>query len=110
MSMETTQQGTKKFSKDEKLAILAEGKTKGVKVTLEKYDLYPATYYYWKNLLEAKGEDGLNHANHRQFESEIKILTKENSTLKILLAEKELEGRLKDDLLKKKYPELKRRI
>jgi len=29
--------------------------------------------------------------------------------LKILLAEKELESKLKDELLKKKYPELRRK-
>jgi putative transposase len=34
---------------------------------------------------------------------EIKRLEKENSLLKKLLAEKELEGHLKDEMLKKKY-------
>jgi putative transposase len=38
-----------------------------------------------------------------------KKLEKENEALKLMLAEKELESRLKDDLLKKKYPELKKR-
>jgi len=39
----------------------------------------------------------------------IKKLEKENEALKLMLAEKELESRLKDDLLKKKYPELRKR-
>ena len=34
---------TKKYTKEEKLKILKEAKRQGVKVTLEKYDLYPAT-------------------------------------------------------------------
>ena len=34
-------------------------------------------------------------------QAEIKRLEKENEALKLLLAEKELEGKLKDDLLKK---------
>jgi putative transposase len=41
---------------------------------------------------------------------EIKRLEKENSMLKKLLAEKELEGRLKDEMIKKKYAQqLKKR-
>jgi putative transposase len=44
-----------------------------------------------------------DHASlFRKFETE-------NEALKLLLAEKELESRLKDDLLKKKYPELRKR-
>jgi putative transposase len=110
MEMEKTQQGTKKFTKEEKLSILAEAEIDGVAVTLAKYDLYPATFYYWKRKLAFGGADALNHSKHRQLESESKILTKENETLKILLAEKELESRLKDELLKKKYPDLKKKI
>jgi putative transposase len=110
MSMEKTEKGTKKFSKEEKLAILKECSVNGVKITLEKYELYPATYYYWKRQLDFKGEEGLDHSKHRNLEAEVKILTKANETLKILLAEKELESRLKDELLKKKYPELKKWI
>lgn len=109
MEMEKTQQGTKKFTKEEKLNILAEAESKGVAVTLAKYDLYPATFYYWKRKLAFGGEDALNHSKHRQLESENKILMKENETLKILLAEKELESRLKDELLKKKYPDLRKK-
>jgi putative transposase len=109
MEMEKTQQGTKKFTKEEKLSILAEAENNGVAVTLGKYDLYPATFYYWKRKLAFGGEDALNHSKHRQLESENKILMKENETLKILLAEKELESRLKDELLKKKYPDLRKK-
>jgi len=36
-------------------------------------------------------------------------LEKENEQLKILLAEKEFESKLKDELLKKRYPELRRK-
>ena len=38
-------------------------------------------------------------------QQKIKKLEKENQALKILLAEKELESKLKDEMLKKKYPE-----
>jgi len=110
MSMRITEKGTKKFSKSEKLSILKEAKEKGVKVTLSKYDIYPATYYYWKKKLLVHGEDGLSHQTIKKQQSEIKRLSKENKALKLLLAEKELESKLKDELLKKKYPELKKKL
>ena len=40
MDMKTTEKGTKKFTKTEKLEILKEAKMNGVKSTLTKYDLY----------------------------------------------------------------------
>jgi len=107
--MKVTETGTKKFTKDEKLAIIRESVDNGVKVTLAKYDLYPATFYYWKNKLSMHGEDGLSHRTMKDHQAEIKRLEKENETLKLLLAEKDLASKLKDDLLKKKYPELRKR-
>jgi len=108
MSMKKTEKGTKKFTKAEKLEIIAEAGEKGVKVTLEKYDLYPATYYYWKKKLLNSGESGLEHGMTKSRLAQIRQLEKENLALKVLLAEKELESKFKDDLLKKKYPDLKR--
>jgi len=110
MEVKKTEKGTKKFTKAEKLLILSEAKSNGVMITLDKYDLYPGTYYYWKRKFEANGESGLDHKRAKDQETEIKRLERENEALKLLLAEKQLEGRLKDDLLKKKYPELKRKI
>ncbi len=109
MSMKITEKGSKKFTKEEKLSIIKEAGENGVKVTLAKYGLYPATYYYWKKKLIVYGEDGLNHRTLKDHESEIRRLEKENEALKILLAEKELAGKLKDELLKKKYPELRKK-
>jgi putative transposase len=110
MDMKTTENGTRKFTHGEKLAILKEAKQKGVKATLAKYDLYPATYYYWKKKHLVYGEEGLHHAKQRDQETRMKSLEKENEQLKILLAEKELESKLKDELLKKRYPELRKRF
>jgi len=108
--MKVTEKGTKKFTKKEKLAIIKEAGEKGVKVTLAKYDVYPATYYYWKNNLSLQGEAGLDHRTMKDHQKRIKQLEKENQQLKILLAEKELEGKLKDEMLKKKYPELRKKF
>jgi len=107
--MKKTKKGSKKFTEKEKLKILKESKTNGVKNTLDKYDLYPATFYYWKRKYLVYGEEGLSHKKSKESADVIKKLEKENEALKILLAEKELESKLKDDLLKKKYPEWKRK-
>ena len=109
MGMKETEKGTKKFTKEEKLEIIAEAGKEGVKITLAKYGLYPATYYYWKKKLLVYGEDGLNHRTLKNQEREIKRLEKENESLKILLGEKELAGKLKDEMLKKKYPALRKK-
>ncbi len=93
----------RKFSKEQKLQILKEASENGVNTTLEKHGIYPATYYLWKKKYETMGEAGFRHGMTPAHLKEIKRLEKENATLKQLLAEKELEGHLKDEMLKKKY-------
>ena len=101
----------RKFSKEEKLSILKEASEHGVKVTLEKHGIYPATFYAWRKKFESMGEEGLDHGMTKAQLKRIRELEKENQMLKELVAEKELEGRLKDELLRKKYAlEKKRRL
>ena len=52
---------TKKYTKAEKIKVLKEAKKNEVKVTLEKYDLYPASFYYWKKKYESMGAEGMDH-------------------------------------------------
>lgn len=92
------------FSKEEKLKILEEAQKHGVQATLDKHGIYPATYYNWKKKHESMGEAGFRHGMTPEHLKEIKRLEKENDLLKKLLAEKDLEAHLKDELLKKKYP------
>ena len=99
----------RKFSKEEKLSILKEASQQGVTITLEKYGIYPASYYAWKKKLHSMGEEGLDHGMTKPQLKRIRQLEKENQMLKELVAEKELEGRLKDELLKKKYALERRR-
>ena len=91
------------FTKEEKLKILKEATAHGVTTTLEKFGIYPATYYSWRKKYETMGEAGFQHGMTPPQLKKIRRLEKENKTLKELLAEKELEGRLKDESLKKKY-------
>jgi len=97
-------------TKEEKLQIIKEANEKGITTTLEKYGIYPATYYSWKKKFDEMGVDGFRHGMTPDQLKEIKRLQKENQQLKELLAEKELESRLKDELIKKKYAIQKRRI
>ena len=97
-----------KYSTKEKMSILSEAEKNGVKSTLEKYNLFPATFYYWKKKHNTYGESGLDHKTQADQIKRLKALEVENQRLKILLADKELESSIKDELLKKKYPELKR--
>lgn len=110
MEMKTTEKGTKKFNQEEKLKILKEAKECGVGVTLSKYGVYQATYYYWRKKYMVYGEEGLDHQQHGDLQKRLKQLEEENRKLKELLGKKELESELKDELLKKKYPELGRKI
>lgn len=91
----------RKFSKEEKLKLIKEASEQGVSSTLEKYGIYPATFYSWKKKFDTMGEEGFRHGITPAHLKEIKRLEKENDLLRKLLAEKELEGQLKDELIKK---------
>jgi len=93
----------RKFTKEEKLQVLKEAEQNGVKATIEKYSIYPASYYSWKDKYDQMGEMGFRHGITPEHIKEIKRLEKENGLLKKLLAEKEIEGHLKTEMLKKKY-------
>lgn len=68
------------FTQEEKLRIIKEASEQGVKVILEKYDLYPATYYSWKSKMEEMGEIGLQHGMTPKHLKRIRELEKEGST------------------------------
>lgn len=91
------------FSKEEKLRIIKEASEKGVKATLSKYDIYPATYYSWKNKFEEMGEEGFSHGATKRKLKELRRLEKENRQLKELVAEKELQIKMLRELKKKSW-------
>jgi putative transposase len=91
------------FTTEEKLKIIKEASEQGVKPTLEKYNIFPASYYSWKKKFETMGKEGFAHGITPEQLKRIKELEKENKALRELVVEKELEGKLKDELLKKKF-------
>ncbi|KKL47521.1 hypothetical protein LCGC14_2334720 [marine sediment metagenome] len=68
-----------------------------------KMGIAEQTFYSWKKKFETMGEAGFRHGMTPAHLKENKRLVKENQVLKKLLAEKELEGHLKSEALKKKY-------
>jgi len=88
------------FAKEEKLKILEEAEKNGVQPILEKHAIYPATYYSWKKKFKKMRETGFRHGMTPGHLKEIRQLEKENKLLKKLLAEKEIEYHLKEDLSK----------
>ena len=91
----------RKFTAEEKLKILKEASEQGVTVTLEKYGVYPATYYSWKKQLEEVEEKDFGKKIKKEQTKELKRLEEENRKLKELVAEKELVIRMLNDLTKK---------
>ena len=92
------------FSKEQKLAILEEAEKSGVKVTLEKHGIYPATYYQWKEKYAEMGEAGFRYGMTKERLKEIRRLEKENAALKELMAEKDLKIKLQQEYIKKNRP------
>lgn len=101
MNMKTNESGIKKFTLEEKLAILEEARQKGVKATLEKHGLYPATYYYWKRNHTIYGETGLNHKSKSEEQKRVKQLEAENAQLKVMLGEQALKEKMNSSYFKK---------
>jgi putative transposase len=100
----------RKWSKEEKLSILEEVEKVGLQETLRKHGVYPSTYYSWRKRYQASGESGLDHQARQRAEGHrIRALEDEVSLLKELLANKEMELALRDELLKKKYPWARKR-
>lgn len=89
------------FSVEDKLAILEEAKREGVSATLRKHNIGSTLYYKWRDRFVVYGIEGLKNFRKPE-DGEAKRLADENARLKKLLAERDLEIQLKDELLKKK--------
>lgn len=91
------------FSKQDKLKILKEVQEHGVKITLDKHGIYPATYYSWRRKYEEMGDAGFRHGMTKERHKEIRRLEKENGNLKELVAEKELVIKMLEEAQIKKF-------
>jgi len=87
----------------EKEKILLDIQVLGVIAGCRKYGLARTLYYEWLERYNAHGLEGLEDRRGKNTDSMVKRLEKENQILKELLVEKEIESKMKDELLKKKF-------
>jgi putative transposase len=89
---------------EEKPFILAQGEANGVTRTCREHGVATSLYYNWRRILKEHGPEGLSgkRAAPSAEAAELAELKRDNSLLKRLLAEKEMELSLAKDLIKKK--------
>lgn len=98
-----------KRSKEEKERIILEVQKLGVVAGCRKHGIHPSNYYYWYDKYQAHGVEGLDdHRSGRISTSAIKRMEKEIQMLKEMVVERDIELRLKDELLKKKMAQWNR--
>ena len=98
----------RKFSPEDRLAILQEGEREGQTVTCRKYQVAPSLYHLWRKKYLAKGIAGLKPAYHR-IDPQVRALEEENERLKKIIARQALEIEVKSELLKKTPIQTKRK-
>lgn len=91
----------KKRTADEKLLILQEGEHNGIAATCRLHGISASLYYKWRDKYEIEGLEGLRAYSRRE-NPEFRQLQDENRRLKQLLADKELQIQMQNDLLRKK--------
>jgi putative transposase len=91
-----------KRTPEEKEKIILDIQRLGIIAGSRKYSISRALYYEWLEKYTASGLEGLQDRRGKSMDMMYKRLEKENKLLKEMLAEKEIESRLKDELLKKK--------
>ncbi len=89
----------RKWSKETKLAILAEAERNGIAQTSRKHGVAASQVHEWKKKFQLLGEAGLTGYVHKE-DPELHRLRVEIQSLKEIVAEKELAIRIKDSLLK----------
>ncbi|MCW3093098.1 MAG: transposase [Ferruginibacter sp.] len=87
-------------SPQEKQRILEESKTLGLVETARKYEISYQALKNWQGIYAISGLEGLA-AGAVKVSPELKRLQLENQRLKELVADKELELKIKNELLKK---------
>ena len=89
-----------KKTSSQKIELIESSKKDGILVTARNNDLHYQTLKNWVDIYALSGKDGLEKKAEK-IDPELKRLYVENEQLKLLIAEKELELRIKNELLKK---------
>jgi putative transposase len=92
----------RKWSSTEKLEAVNLLNTEGIVVVSRKFGVSTTTLRNWSKTLESEGIDGLDDKVLVRKNTEFESLRRENNSLKMIVAEKELTIRIQAELLKKK--------
>jgi putative transposase len=92
----------KKWSLEEKLAILSASEDLGIVETCRKFNVSTGTFYSWRKKHDAQGEAGLKVTYDIRSKA-LKQSEEENRILRKLLSNKEIELEVQRELLKKKF-------
>lgn len=96
-------------SPEEKEKIILEVQRLGVASGCRKHGIDRSQYYNWLRKYQAQGLEGLkDRRKNRQSEAAVKRMEKEIALLKEMIVERDLELKLKGDLLKKKIAQWNR--
>ena len=90
----------RKFTAEDRLAILMEAEREGQQETIRKYNLAPSLFARWKKKYLTGGIEGLK-SGYKRIDPEVKALEDENERLKRIVARQALELEVKSELLKK---------
>jgi putative transposase len=90
----------KKWSLKEKLEILSSAEEVGIVSACRKYSVSTGTFYAWKRKYDDHGEAGLK-VTYDARSKELKQSEEQNSVLRKLLCDKEVELEVQRELLKK---------
>ena len=90
----------RKFTPEDRLAVLQEVRQNGLTQTCRKHNLSPSLVGIWKQKYLEKGVAGLKPA-YRRVDPEVRALQEENERLKKIVARQALELEVKGELLKK---------
>lgn len=90
----------RRFTVQEKLAILEEADKIGTTPTIRKHNLSHSVFLRWRNQFNEGGATNMAPQYHR-IDPEVRALELENARLKKIIAEQALELEFKTELLKK---------
>jgi len=95
---------------EEKVRIIQEISRLGVVAGVRKHNIAASTYYDWLDKYEANGLKGLSDKRKFNDNRELKAKDKEIRLLKEIIADKELQIKLQNEMLEKKFPAWKRNV
>lgn len=98
----------RKWTAMEKEKILHDIQRLGPNAGCRKYNIAKSLYYTWLDKYNAHGVSGLENQRGKSTDKKVRLLEKEIRLLKEIIIEKELESKLKDELLKKNNPQWKK--